>query len=56
LMLGISALMAPIVGGLIADITGSYVTALQLSSLTYMLAMMLILMSSSKGIIRKLNE
>jgi len=53
LMLGISALMAPIVGGLIADITGSYVTALQLSSLTYMLAMILILMGLSKSITRK---
>ena len=49
LMLGVSALTAPIVGGLIVDATGSYITTLQLGSLTYLLAMILIVIGLAKG-------
>ena len=47
-MLGVSALTAPIVGGLIVDATGSYIAALQLGSLTFLLAMILIVIGLAR--------
>lgn len=43
LMCGMSALLAPITGGLIVDLTGSYIMAFQLSFVTYALAAALII-------------
>jgi len=45
LMCGISALLAPITGGLIVDVTGSYAIAFQLSFITYTLAAILIVLA-----------
>lgn len=49
LMMGLSALTAPIIGGLVADITGSYVKALQLSVIAYVIAMVLVTTLILKG-------
>ncbi|MEM3550601.1 MAG: MFS transporter [Candidatus Bathyarchaeia archaeon] len=45
LMSGLSALIAPIIGGLTVDITKSYGIALQISCITYALAAVLIILS-----------
>ncbi|MEM4576373.1 MAG: MFS transporter [Candidatus Nezhaarchaeales archaeon] len=42
LMMGLSALAAPIIGGFVADATGSYIKALQLSVMAYVIAMALV--------------
>lgn len=41
LMLGLSSLTSPVIGGLIADVTKSYVAALQLGMATYLMALVL---------------
>ncbi|MEM0083543.1 MAG: MFS transporter, partial [Candidatus Nezhaarchaeales archaeon] len=41
-MLGLSSLASPVIGGAIADITGSYTIALELGAITYLVALALI--------------
>ncbi|MEM2534452.1 MAG: MFS transporter, partial [Candidatus Nezhaarchaeales archaeon] len=41
-MLGLSSLASPVVGGMIADITRSYTTALELGAIAHLLALVLI--------------
>lgn len=43
LMMGVSALAAPVIGGFIADVAESYVTAFQLSAIAYIAAIALLL-------------